>query len=660
MRPGRTRAWRRSLGALALATLVALGGGPAAASADDQVEAFLSVPATEARTVTVTRAPLRSGSEVQLTLQLLGVAGRGADPTVLVTDEQGSLPARAWISGGGAQAPARTAVLLMDASGSMAGTGITGARQAAQVYAGAVGRDVRVGLVAFADRSRVLTPPTTDRTALLRGIGKLSAAGETALYDGLIVAAKQAGAKGNVVLLSDGGDTVSKADLTTAVTAIRASGARVDVVAFKTGESAPSPLDQIAAAGHGHVVQAKDAAGLGRAFTAAATEVPVDVTVGISLPENRTEALPVTLALKVAGSPYATRVTLPATAAQAPAPLQVESVPAVSTWWLSPRWVALISFVLLMGAVSALVWPADRAKADRQRRRQAMAAYGPVATPGGGGTQDDSTAVSSATAGVLQVSERMILAGGTRSAIALRLDRAGVNLLPQEWVVLRTSLIVIAAAAGFLVLHPRWLGLAVGAVVGWIATEVWLRWRQSRRCLAFAGQLADTLQVVASSLRSGFSLQQALAAAQENNLQPMSAELGRALAAARIGVALEDELDLIADRMRSEDWRMAVMAIRIQRTVGGNLAEVLSTTSRTLRERAAVTRQVRALSAEGRLSAYVLLAMPVLVGLFLLAVRRAYLEPLWTTLPGLVMLALGAVGMVVGSIWTFRVAKVEV
>jgi tight adherence protein B len=140
----------------------------------------------------------------------------------------------------------------------------------------------------------------------------------------------------------------------------------------------------------------------------------------------------------------------------------------------------------------------------------------------------------------------------------------------------------------------------------------------------------------------------------------MASELRRALATARIGIPLEDELDQIAHRMRSEDWRLLVMAIRIQGSVGGSLAEVLATTAKTLRERAAVGRQVHALSAEGRLSAYILLALPVGVGLFLVAFRRTYVEPLWTTSAGVVMLAVAVLGMVVGCWWMFKVAKVEV
>ena len=103
----------------------------------------------------------------------------------------------------------------------------------------------------------------------------------------------------------------------------------------------------------------------------------------------------------------------------------------------------------------------------------------------------------------------------------------------------------------------------------------------------------------------------------------MAAELGRALAAARIGAPLEDELDRVAVRTRSIDWQWAVMAIRIQRSVGGNLAEVLTTTVRTLRERAATRRLVRSLSAEGRLSAYILIGLPIMVsGLLMLSGAR--------------------------------------
>jgi len=111
--------------------------------------------------------------------------------------------------------------------------------------------------------------------------------------------------------------------------------------------------------------------------------------------------------------------------------------------------------------------------------------------------------------------------------------------------------------------------------------------------------------------------------------------------------------------MQNEDWRWAVMAIRIQRSVGGNLAEVLLTTVRTLRERAATRRQIRALSAEGMLSAYILIGLPIFVALVLLLFRRAYLAPLWSV-PGLVMVMVSTGLLVAGWFWMRKVVRVEV
>jgi tight adherence protein B len=203
------------------------------------------------------------------------------------------------------------------------------------------------------------------------------------------------------------------------------------------------------------------------------------------------------------------------------------------------------------------------------------------------------------------------------------------------------------------------IGLVCGVVLGWAGSYMWLRHRQARRSRAFADSLPDTLQLVASSLKTGFSLPQALDAAQQDGVQPMAGELGRALAAARIGAPLEDELELVADRTGSEDWRWAVMAIRIQRAVGGNLADVLLTTVRTLRDRAATRRLIRALSAEGRLSAYILIGLPIFVFCVLFVIRRVYIRPLWTTTPGLVMGVAAVVLMVIGSLWMRSLIRVE-
>jgi tight adherence protein B len=204
------------------------------------------------------------------------------------------------------------------------------------------------------------------------------------------------------------------------------------------------------------------------------------------------------------------------------------------------------------------------------------------------------------------------------------------------------------------------LGILLGALAGWLAMRLIVTFRIARRRAAFTDQLPDVLQIIAGSLQSGFSLPQALDAVVREDTQPVAGEFSRALAETRIGGELEIALDRVADRMDSKDLRWSVEAIRIQRSVGGNLVEVLRTTAETMRERAGVRRHVRALSAEGRLSGYILIALPILLGSFLFLARGSYMRPLYTTVPGLIMLITGVLLVAVGTVWMRSVVKVEV
>jgi tight adherence protein B len=140
----------------------------------------------------------------------------------------------------------------------------------------------------------------------------------------------------------------------------------------------------------------------------------------------------------------------------------------------------------------------------------------------------------------------------------------------------------------------------------------------------------------------------------------MSTEFNRALIENRLGVPLEEALDGVADRMGSQDFRWVVMAIRIQREVGGNLSEILATVAATLRERDRLRRQVRVLSAEGRLSAWILGAMPPVFAAYLLMTRPGYVRPLFHDSLGIAMLLVAVGLMIVGVFWLRKVVKVEV
>jgi tight adherence protein B len=291
-----------------------------------------------------------------------------------------------------------------------------------------------------------------------------------------------------------------------------------------------------------------------------------------------------------------------------------------------------------------------------QEAEQYRVDFGDAPEPTGDGRKRRGIAVRI----VLRLAEQLVQMRGGGVKMAQKLDRAGLDLKPAEWMALRLSAFAVCTTLLFFLTGSLPLALPIGLVIVWLPTALFLRMKMSRRCSAFGAQLPDVLQLVASSLRSGFTLSQALDAVVSEGNQPSAGEFGRALGEARLGVEVEDALDKVAERMDCRDLSWVVMAVRISRQVGGNLAEVLLTTVHTMRERAQMKRQVKALSAEGRLSAYVLVAMPIGIGFWLFMTQRAYLRPLYTTGIGIGMLVAAIVGLVVGSWWLSRIVKVEV
>jgi tight adherence protein B len=214
------------------------------------------------------------------------------------------------------------------------------------------------------------------------------------------------------------------------------------------------------------------------------------------------------------------------------------------------------------------------------------------------------------------------------------------------------------AVVGFVLSGP---GMAVlGLLLGVVGPWAYLKIRHSRRLSAFNGQLAETLGLMAGGLQAGLSLPQSVDSVVREGNEPMAGELRRALVEQRLGVDITDALEGVGQRMDSDDFNWIVMAIRIQREVGGNLAEILHTVADTLREREYLRRQVKALSAEGRLSGYILTGLPPLIGFYMMWANPEYIKLLYTTVPGYVLLGLAIALLAMGSFAMSKLAKVEV
>jgi tight adherence protein B len=250
-------------------------------------------------------------------------------------------------------------------------------------------------------------------------------------------------------------------------------------------------------------------------------------------------------------------------------------------------------------------------------------------------------------------------------------DRAGILarteiLLEQADVPLRPAEVLfyvpVFALLGFvitLLVSTFPIALVVAAVILLVPIAALLRLRENRRT-SFERMLPDTLQLLAGSMRAGFSFIQGLETVANETTDPMRRELQRVFTEARLGRPIEDALGDVADRMGSQDLAWAVMAIRIQREVGGNLAQLLDTVADTMTKRERLRREIRTLTAEGRFSAIVVSLFPPLFGLFLWVTQPDYMNRLFDESIG-VLAVIVAVGLtVVGWFWMRRIVDIEV
>ena len=251
--------------------------------------------------------------------------------------------------------------------------------------------------------------------------------------------------------------------------------------------------------------------------------------------------------------------------------------------------------------------------------------------------------------------DRLLSRRGDVGAQAAVLERAGVKKGLQEVVLLVLVAALVAGAAGLLLSGPL-AGLAL-ALVEPIGARAGLNLMAARRRNAFADQLDDSLQLIASSLRAGHSLLQSLAAVSREAEEPTRDEFSRILNETRVGRELSVALDETAARMGSADFVWVTEAIAINREVGGNLAEVLDGVGATIRERNQIRRQVKALAAEGKLSAYVLMALPFGVTGFLAFANPAYISKFTSGWVGYGLIALMVVMLIIGGLWLRKVVS---
>jgi len=552
--------------------------------------------------------------------------------------------------------------LAIDVSGSMQGEPIDVTLAAAsELVTELTQAGVGVQVIAFAATVDVLTGFTTDTAEVVAAVEGLEASGATLLYDAVVTASESlaaSGAQPNLIVFSDGGDNGSEAELADAIAAANAAEVPIVTVALETSDLDPEALQAMAEATDGRVLSTGDLDELGALFEQVAGDIASQYVLTYTSEEFDAGTLQLAVSVDADGTTAETSFVVPNTreapATAAPGPRIIE--PTGSLFTGTPAFIAglLIAFVALL-LIFSYMFAGTKSRGDKVLESQ-LSRYI---------EQGDLRAGRSGDVGAYfrdrayELFESTPRPKGFDAKLSRRLEQAAWPLRNGEFLMLIT---VLALAVGLLVgtLVNVLGGILLGVLAGLVPIGIMNRKRQKRHD-RFLAALPDTLQLMAGSLRAGYGVLQAIDTVAKESGPPTSEEFGRVLTEARLGMPVEDALADMAERIENDDFRWVVLAINIQREVGGNLAELLDTVAEVLREREMLRRQIKVLSAEGRLSSYVLIGLPIFLAIYLILVNPDYIATLVTSgLFGWLLVGGAVVLMLIGVIWIRNLIKIEV
>jgi tight adherence protein B len=326
--------------------------------------------------------------------------------------------------------------------------------------------------------------------------------------------------------------------------------------------------------------------------------------------------------------------------------------------------VVLICILGLLTGAGVLIAVVARINAERQelkREAAAIEAANPRHRRGDhrANRLDEAISASPILRRAVEVTADLAGRRGLLGALERALRAADLPLRPAEMILGHVALSVIAPVVVAALTGSAFQALLALAVFGGgppIALKVFITVRRKR----FVSQLPDALLTLAGSLRAGRSIGQAMEALSKQSPDPLGRELRKIVAEVRLGRPLQEALKEASDRIGSPDFGWVVLSIQIQAEVGGNLASLLDGVAETMRERARMRGEVKALTAEGRASALMLVVMPPGLAMAMFSMNPTYMEPLITTGTGKVLLGISAAMIGGGYAWMNKMVKIDV
>lgn len=537
-------------------------------------------------------------------------------------------------------------VLVGDTSYSMTGAPLDAALAAEKAFAAQLNANEQLGLIDFNHEPTVRLQLTNSSSAIHNALIKTPKIDTgTHIYDAVARAEamlKDAGiGSGSIVVLSDGANTGGTHDLAEVTKAAQAAHIQIYTIGLKDQTYKPGTLKALAAAGGGQYAEAK-AEDLAPLFNQLSQQISSEYLLQYKSQAGPNRPVRVKVDVNGVGtadSSYRTPALTVSTTAPAPYKpsitdrIESSSIAMVLLALLGAAVIAFLVIVLLQPKRSTL--PARMAEfvsiRDLQRDKGEGAAAGVEDQP----HQND---------------------WWTRFEETLEI--AEITIEP-EWIVAGT---IAATGLTFLLIYvatgSAWWAL-LAFVIPYLSRE-WVLRTLARRRNKFAEQLPDALQVVGSALRSGHSFAGALAVVVESASEPMKSEMQRVVADEQLGVPIQDSLNIVAKRMASRDVEQLALVAQLQREAGGDAAEVIDTVAATVRERFDLKRMIQTLTMQGRMSRWIVTALPIFVVIVVYLENPTYFHPLTATLFGRIVLILAAAWAVAGSFVIKRIVEIEV
>lgn len=548
-----------------------------------------------------------------------------------------------------ASARALGVVLVIDTSGSMKGAPIAGAMAAAREFASHRNSQQQLGVVTFNGTPTILLKPTADPNAIQSALSTTPPLGRnTHIYDAVGAAIDLLGqahiAGGSVVVLSDGSDTGSSLPVAALGTRAERAGVRIYSVGLRSGAFDPTALRSVASVGHGRYSEASSQAALGKIYDQLGVQLSSQYLIryrSLAAPHQR-----VRVTVSGPGVPPGT------TSSYVTPSLPSTSTPPFrrSAWQAVTTQVGITLLIAFFVGLSLLVML--RANPPRRNLRARMADF---VTPRS--ERDEGDARPSLASRLVASTERSLERKRWWEAFKEDVDVARIRM-PAAQILLLASLATLMTM-GLLYAFTQNAAVPLLGLACLFFVRSWISQRAGAQRKLFAEQLAENLQVIASAMRAGQSFSGALAVAVQDAPEPARGEFERVVADERLGVPLDVALGVVARRMKDRDLDQVQLVAALQRQTGGNMAEVLDQAADTIRERSDLRRLIRTLTAQGRMSRWVLSGLPVFLVVAISILNPGYLSPLFHG-GGRVVLVMAAALVVSGSYVIKRIIEIEV